>query len=489
MKWRQNSSSSNVNSRSWAEPVTQETAPVIRNREEAEAFLDKRIGRGVQPGLERITGLLAFMDDPQRAYPSIHIAGTNGKTTVSRMIQQILGAHGLATGGFTSPHLERVEERFTIHGVALDSHDFTDAVGDIAWFVVGYETSNGTEVTYFEVTAALAFSIFATATVDVAVIEVGLGGRLDATNVLDAAVSVITGIDIDHTEYLGTSIAAITAEKAAILKELGTIVTGALPTDALDVVAGRVADTGGNWIRAGRDFSVTDAQLAIGGWHASVAGVFAEYQDLFLPIHGRHQVDNLATSLATAEMFLGRALDPNLVQVAVAATSAPGRLEIVGRQPVVILDGAHNAQGFRGLAATLDTELPTMSWQLVLGARGQRSVASIVAPLRGLVGHVFATAAGDPSSIDARVVADEAADALGVPADPYPDVPTALVAAKDAAGSSGGVVVAGSLYVVGEARREVDWPPDKSAEAHMRFEAERIDDVSEETEPYDLPDE
>lgn len=464
-------------------------APVITNREEAEAFLDERIDRGVIPGLERITGLLAFMDDPQRAYPSIHIAGTNGKTTVSRMVQQILGAHGLATGGFTSPHLERVEERFTIHGVALDSHDFTDAVGDIAWFVVGYETTNGTEVTYFEVTAALAFSIFATATVDVAVVEVGLGGRLDATNVLDAAVSVITGIDIDHTEYLGTSIAAIAAEKAAILKELGTIVTGSLPPDALDVVAGRVADTGANWIRTGQDFSVTDAQLGIGGWHTSVAGVFAEYQDLFLPIHGRHQVDNLATSIATAEMFLGRALDPNLVQIAAAATSAPGRLEIVGRQPVVILDGAHNEQGFRGLAATLDTELPTMPWQLVVGARGQRSIASLVTPLRGLVDHVFATEANDPSSIDAHVVAKEAADTLGVRADPYPDVPTAFAAAKDAAGSSGGVVVAGSLYVVGEARREVDWPADKSAEAHMRFEAERIDDVSEGPEPYDLSDE
>lgn len=469
--------------------MTQETVPVIRNREEAEAFLDRRIGWGVQPGLERITGLLSYMDDPQRAYPSIHIAGTNGKTSTARMVQQVLGAHGLATGGFTSPHLERVEERFTIHGVALDSLEFTDAVQDIAWFVVGYEASTGTNVTYFEVTAALAFSIFATAAIDIAVVEVGLGGRLDATNVLEAAVSVITGIDIDHTEYLGTSIADIATEKAAIVKDGGTVVTGWLPAEAADAVSARVAETTAIWVRAEQDFSVTDAQVATGGWHTSIQGVFAEYRDLYLPLHGRHQVDNLATSVATAEMFLGRALDEDLLHVAAAATSAPGRLEIVARRPMVILDGAHNKQGFRGLAATLVTEFPTIPWQLVVGARGQRSVASLVAPLRGLVGRVYATAAKDPSSIDPHVVATDAADALGVPVDTYPDVPMALAAAKEAAGSSGGVVVAGSLYVVGEARKGADSSVDRSSEAHMRFEAERIDDESEGAVPIDLPDE
>jgi len=169
----------------------------IETRDRAEAFLDDRIGHGVQPGLDRITGLLDFMGDPQTSYPSIHIAGTNGKTTVSRMVQQILGAHGLATGGFTSPHLNTVEDRFTLHGLTIDERDFVDAVADIAWFVEAYEQQTNTSVTYFEVTAALAFSIFATATVDVAVVEVGLGGRLDATNVLESAVAVITGVDID----------------------------------------------------------------------------------------------------------------------------------------------------------------------------------------------------------------------------------------------------------------------------------------------------
>jgi len=469
--------------------VTQETVPVITNRYEAETFLDMRIGMGVQPGLERITGLLAFMDDPQQSYPSIHVAGTNGKTSTSRMVQQILGAHGLATGGFTSPHLERIEERFTIHGVALDPADFTDAVQDIAWFVVGYEALSGTSVTYFEVTAALAFSVFATAAIDVAVVEVGLGGRLDATNVLEAGVSVITGIDFDHTEFLGGSLSEIATEKAAIVKEGGMLVSGSLPSEAEAAVAARVAETTANWVRTGRDFSVTDAQVAVGGWQTSIAGVFGDYRDLHVPIHGRHQVDNLATSVATAEMFLGRALDEDLLRLAVAATSTPGRLEVIGSRPVVVLDGAHNEQGFRSLASALGDEFPALPWQLVIGARGQRSVRSLVAPLSGLVGRVFATAAKDLSSIDPQVVAADAAAVLEARADAYPDVSSAVVAAKKAAGPSGGVIVAGSLYVVGEARRNGANSADRSSEAHLRFEAERDEDEFEEMSPVDLPDE
>lgn len=451
--------------------MTETTTPLIRNRADAEQFLNDRIGRGVQPGLDRIEGLLAFMDDPQLAYPSIHIAGTNGKTTVSRMVQQILGSHGLATGGFTSPHLDRVEERFSIHGVSIDPHDFTDAVRDIAWFVVGYETSSGELVTYFEVTAALAFSIFATATVDVAVVEVGLGGRLDATNVLEAAVSVVTGIDIDHTEFLGNTIDLIATEKVAILETDGTLVTGPLSEEAIAAVAHRVAETNANWVKTDESFSVLDATVGVGGWQVAVSGIFGEYHDLFLPLHGRHQVDHLATSIATAEMLLGRALDSDLLQVAVAATTAPGRLEVVGRQPVILLDGAHNFQGIEGLAATLDTEFPPMPWNLVLGMRGERSIETLVMPLKGLVGGVFAAAAVDPSSLPAEQVATEAGRTLEVSATPYTSVPAALDAAIAASGTDGGVVVAGSLYVVGEARRSVALTDDRSGEAHLRFDS------------------
>ncbi len=465
--------------------VARDPIPIIDDREQAEAFLDARIGHGIKPGLERITGLLEFMGDPHHTYPSIHVAGTNGKTTVSRMVQQILGAHGLATGGFTSPHLARVEERFAIHGAPIDPETFTNAVRDISWFVMGYEQAAGTPVTYFEVTAALAFALFADKAVDVAVIEVGLGGRLDATNVVDGAVSVITGIDIDHTEYLGSTIAEIASEKAAIIKHDGVVVSGPLPPDALDAVAHRVAATDAVWKRTGEDFSVRDAVPGVGGWECWIDGVFDEYDDLFLPLHGHHQVDHLATSIAACELFLGRALDHESLTLAVTSMSSPGRLEVVARRPVVLIDGAHNRQGFQGLASTLDTEFPQLPWQLVLGVRGERSVPDLVAPLEGHIAAVFATAADDPASLPAASVADAAATTLGVTAHVVDGVSAAVAAAREAAGPDGGVVVAGSLYVAGEARAAFRLPEERGVAAHLRFEARGPDDEEEAPEHFE----
>ena len=456
--------------------ATSGSPPTIRTRDDAEAFLDDRIGRGGKPGLGRVTGLLDFMGDPQDAYPAIHIAGTNGKTTLSRMVQQILGAHGLATGGFTSPHLDVVEERFTLHGVTIDTRDFIDAVADIAWFVEAYEQQSGTPLTYFEVTAALAFSVFATAAIDVAVVEVGLGGRLDATNVLDASVAVITGIDFDHTEVLGSTIEEIAAEKAAIVGDGRTLVTGVLSAKADATIADRVSEVGANWIRTDADFFVTEADIAVGGWRCSVEGVFGKYEDLFLPIHGRHQVDHLATSIATCEMFMGRELDHDSLAVAVGSMSAPGRLEVVGHRPLVILDGAHNEQGFRGLAETIATEFPAMRWQLVLGVRGERDVAALVEPLKGLVTMVYGTAPDDPAAIPPETVAREAGATLNVDGVALPDIDDALRQAVESAEPDGGVVVAGSLYVVGEVRRGFEAAEDRSGAAHLRVEAERVFD-------------
>ncbi|MEN8040011.1 MAG: Mur ligase family protein [Actinomycetota bacterium] len=460
---------------------------MIKTRDQAEAFLDARIGHGVKPGLERITELLAFMGSPQDSFPSIHIAGTNGKTTVSRMIQQILGAHGLAAGGFTSPHLHTVEERFTLHGQTLDPHDFTDAVADIAWFVEAFEQQADTSVTYFEVTAALAFSIFATAAVDAGVVEVGLGGRLDATNVLESSVAVITGVDIDHTEFLGSTIAEIAAEKAAILDDGGVLVTGPLSEEAQAAVGQRVDTTAGNWVRTGSDFGVAEAVVAVGGWQCTIEGIFGLYEDLYLPIHGRHQVDHLATSIAACEMFLGRELDHDSLAVAVGSITAPGRIEIVDRRPLVIVDGAHNAQGFRGLAEALVNEFPALSWQLVIGARGDRDVADLVAPLQGQIGRVYAAAPVDAAAIDSEIVASDAGASLGVDAATYSDAEEALTAAIEAAGPEGGVIVAGSLYLVGDVRSRFESLSDRSGEAHLRFEAERFDDQADEEssgQPY-----
>jgi dihydrofolate synthase/folylpolyglutamate synthase len=450
--------------------------PNIETREDAEGFLDQRIGQGVKPGLERITGLVGFMGDPHLDYPVIQVAGTNGKTTVTRLIADILGAHGIRTGTFTSPHLHRVEERFSVDGTPITAEEFTQAVSDIAWFVEEYERRSGSGVTYFEVTAALAFSVFAGVALDVAIVEVGMGGRWDATSVVDAAVAVITGIALDHVDFLGETIGEIAGEKAAIIDDASTVVTGPLPAAAEGAITARVEEAHAKWYRSGDGFAVADATIAVGGWVVDIDGIYSSYTDLYLPIHGRHQVDNLATAIATAEVFLGRALDPDALRTALGATAQPGRIEVVHHRPLVVVDGAHNAQGIAGLAATLEDEFPVTEWQIVVGMRGRRSPGEILEPLGSLVAHLWATAADDPGSIAPERIAAAAGEALGCDTTVVDGVPQAVAAAMDAAGTDGFVVVTGSLYVAGEARAALVGTEFRPSGVHVRFEAETEDE-------------
>jgi dihydrofolate synthase/folylpolyglutamate synthase len=428
--------------------------PVITSHEQAEAFLDARIGSGVKPGLERIAGLLELMGRPHDDVPAIHVAGTNGKTTTVRMIEDLLLAHDLSVGTFTSPHLERIEERFTVNGAMLDAQGLVDAVADVAPFVAAYEDSHATTITYFELTAAMAFQLFVSHALNAAVVEVGLGGRLDATNVLDADVSVITGIAIDHTSYLGDSIGEIAREKAGILKDGGLLVTGPLPAAAEGAVTARVAETGATWIRRGTHYDLAGAGPALGGWHLAVRGLHDSYEEIYLPLHGRHQVEHLATAIVAVEAFFGRALDVTAVREAAAAVESPGRIEVVGRNPLVILDGAHNEEGLGGLAATLTEEFPEAHRVLVVGFRGERNSVELLTPLRGLVGEVIATAAADPTAVPAQEVAAAAREVFGadVPVETVTPVAQAITEALHRVGEDDAVIVTGSLYVVGEAR-------------------------------------
>jgi dihydrofolate synthase/folylpolyglutamate synthase len=462
-----------------------DSIPTITDRASAEAFLDNRIGQGVKPGLERITGVLEIMGNPQLDYPVIHVAGTNGKTTVTRLVADILGAHGIRSGTFTSPHLHRLEERFSIDGAPISSDAFTQAVSDIAWFIEEYERSAESGVTYFEVTAALAFSVFAEVALDVAIIEVGMGGRWDATNVIDPAVAVVTGIALDHVEYLGETVADIAAEKAAIIGEGATVVTGPLPAAAEGTITARVNDMGARWYRSGDAFSIADETRAVGGWMVDVVGIYSDYTELYLPIHGRHQVDNLATAIATAETFLERALDVDALREALAATTQPGRIEVVHHRPLVIIDGAHNVQGVQGLASALRDEFPATDWHVVAGMRGERSPGEILEPLTGLAGHLWATAPADPGAIDAAVIEASAGPVLGCEATVVENVPDAVVEAMAAAGSGGAVVVAGSLYVAGEARESLIGTGFRPSGVHVRFESVVEDDTEDDAdEPW-----
>ncbi len=449
-----------------------DSIPNIVDRTDAEAFLDDRIGQGMKPGLERIAGVLEFMGNPQTDYPVIHVAGTNGKTTVTRLVADILGAHGIRTGTFTSPHLHRLEERFSIDGTPLTAEAFTRAVSDIAWFVEEYERRTDSGITYFEVTAALAFSVFAEVALDVAIIEVGMGGRWDATNVVDSAVAVVTGIALDHVEYLGETLAEIAAEKAAIIGTGGIVVSGPLPPAAEGAVTARVDECTAKWYRSGDAFSVADETQAVGGWMVDIVGIYTDYTELYLPIHGRHQIDNLATAIATAEAFLERALDIDALRSALAATTHPGRIEAVHHRPLVIIDGAHNVQGVEGLAAALRDEFPETDWHVVAGMRGERSPGEILEPLAGLAGRLWATAPDDPDAIDASTVASSAGPVLGCETTVVESVPDAIAEAMSAAGAKGAVVVVGSLYVAGEARESLIGTGFHPSGVHVRIESE-----------------
>lgn len=439
--------------------------------EAAVAFLDRRIGYGIRPGLERIERLLGLMGDPHRSYPVIHVAGTNGKTTVVRMISDILGSHGLFTGSFTSPHLHRVEDRYAIAGVPFGPTHLARAVEDIAPFVVMQEEQFDESPTYFELTAAAGLAAFAVDAVDVAVVEVGLGGRFDATNVVEADVSVITGIAFDHMAYLGDTEAEIAAEKAAIVKDGGTLVSGPLSDEASAAVSARIEETGATWHRSGNDFQVVSAEKDEHGWVVTIQGLHGRYEDLVLGIHGRHQTTHLGTAIVACEAFLGRSLDQDAVREAAGAVRSPGRLEVAGLAPTILVDGAHNDEGFRGLATALQEEFDEIEWVLVVGARGDRDVGSLVSPLKGNVVSVVATQAKDHMAVPADKVAAAAGTALGVPAEVAVPVADAIERAIGLAGEAVGVVVAGSLYVIGEARHALSL--DNSASpVHRRFEAE-----------------
>jgi dihydrofolate synthase/folylpolyglutamate synthase len=390
------------------------------------------------------------MADPHQGYPAIHVAGSNGKTTTSRLAASLLSAHGLTAGLFTSPHLQAVEERFAVAGEVMRPEELAASLAELRPLVELFEERTGDGVTYFELTAALAFSWFAERAVDAAVVEVGLGGRLDATNVVDAEVAVITSISLEHTEYLGNTLRAVATEKAAILGPGRVLVTGQLPAEALEVAGARAATTGSTWLRSGVDFSVTRATPAAGGWLVDLEGVYRAYPNVRLRLHGRHQVANLAVAVAAVEALFGRALDPSAVAEAALRTRSPGRMEVVGHEPQLMLDGAHNPEGTAALAAALAEEFPTTRWTLVFGAMADKDVPAMLRLLAPMVGSVHSARAADsPRARPAAEVAVQAAEVMGVPATHHESVAAAVAAALD---EGKPVLVTGSLYVVGEAR-------------------------------------
>ncbi len=420
--------------------------------ETAIAYLERHIDLGMKPGLSRMVELLEMMGHPESGYPIVHVAGTNGKTSTSRLITVILAAHGLNTGTFTSPHLERIEERIGVNGRMATPEEFAQAVTDVAGFADLYEQKAGESASYFELTAAMAFAWFSENSVDAAVVEVGLGGRLDATNAADGEVAVVTGIDFDHTEVLGTSIEQIAAEKLGIVKPGAMLVTGSMPEGAIRIARTTTSDLGATHYEFDRDFRIEGSDRGVGGWLVSINGTRGDYEDVFLPLRGRHQIANLAVAVAASEALLGGPLDEDALRSGAATVTSPGRLEVVAASPLVLIDGAHNPQGVRALASSLAEEFAHQTWVLVMAAMKDKDLMQMAPPLKGAVRMAIATETSSNRSQRADDLAATLSVALEVPVESVPDPQAALARARALAGPDGAVLVTGSIYLVGAIR-------------------------------------
>jgi dihydrofolate synthase/folylpolyglutamate synthase len=423
------------------------------NYEQAIAYVDKHIALGGKPGTERIEDLLDLMGRPHEGYPIIHVAGTNGKTSTARLATLILVAHGLTTGTYTSPHLQHIEERLAVNGRTSTSQEFALAISDVAAFADLRENAGEIPNTYFEITTAAAFAFFAEQAVNAAVIEVGLGGRLDSTNVVDADVCVVTSIGIDHTEFLGEEISQIAAEKLAIAGPSSILVTGHLP-DAAAEEAERTARTLGiQHRRFDRDFGIESYERGVGGWLATIKGAEHTYEDIFLPLHGRYQLDNLAIAIAAAEALVGRELDPEALRDAAAVATAPGRMEPLASSPFIMVDGAHNADGIETLVESLQEEYPTTRWQLLFGVMGDKNVELMAERLAPVAAGIITTAVEEKKAVPAVELAQRVAKVLpDIPVVPAETVEYGLDMARAEAGAQGAVLATGSLYLVGAVR-------------------------------------
>jgi dihydrofolate synthase/folylpolyglutamate synthase len=415
--------------------------------------------------LQKIRDLMDVLGSPQRAYPAIHLTGTNGKTSTARMIDSLLRAHGLHTGRYTSPHLETVRERISLDGEPISEERLVDIYREVEPLVELIDARVAEPLTYFDMTTAMAYAAFADAPVDVAVVEVGLGGEEDATNVIDAGVAVILPIGLDHTEWLGDTIEDIAWAKAGIIHKGATVISALQTEEAMRPLLERTAEIGATMAREGSEFGVIERFQAVGGQQLTLQGLGGVYDEIFLPLFGAHQAQNAVVALAAVEAFLGagkdKQLEIGLVREGFANVDSPGRLERVRSAPTILLDGAHNPHGMAATVSALEEDFAFRHLVAVVAVLGDKDVSGLLDLLEPVAARLVVTTNSSPRSMPLDELAQIAVDIFGedrvTVAQTMPDaIEEAVVLAEEDTGgelSGVGVLITGSVITVADARK------------------------------------
>ena len=428
-----------------------------------DALLSRWPETKLEPSLDRIRAFTELLGEPQRSFRVVHLTGTNGKTSTSRMIEALLRALELRTGRFTSPHLERMSERISIDGEPLDDESFVRVFNEIAPYTHLVDADQPHPLSFFETVVAMAYAAFADAPVDVAVVEVGMGGTWDATYVVEADVAVVLPIAVDHEKYLGDDPATIAVEKAGIIKAGSIAVLAEQTPEVAAVLLARASEVGATVAREGVEFGVLSRTPAVGGQVVTLKGLRATYDEVFLPLYGAHQAQNAAVALAAVEAFAGTdALDDEIVRAALADVTSPGRLEIIRRSPPILLDAAHNPHGAEAVGEALEDSFAFSPVVGVMGVMSDKDHVGLLAAFEPHLAHVVCTQNSTDRSMTAAQLGRAAVEVFGedrvtvVPAlaDAI-ELAATLAEAGEAIDSSigaGAVLVTGSVVTVGEAR-------------------------------------
>jgi len=410
----------------------------------------------LRPRLEPTRRAVELLGDPQKAYRVIHVTGTNGKTSTTRFIERILREHGLRTGRFTSPHLVHLNERMSIDGEPVSNEVLFEVWNDISPILemvdAELEAAGDTKLTFFEALAVLGFAVFADAPVDVLVLEVGMGGEWDSTNVADGDVAVFTPVALDHMERLGNTIAEIAKTKSGIIKQDALVVSSTQTGEALDVISAKAKSTAESLKVLGDDFAVVRKSVDGNGQRITIKGLAGTYNDLFLPLFGSYQADNLALAIAAVESFLGGGESPihdEILRIAVADASSPGRLQVVDRKPLTIIDAAHNPNGAQSLANALDEYFGAPKAIGIIGVLGDKDARGLLEALHGSFDEVILTRSTSPRALEPEALADIAVEFFER-VSVAPDLESALNQARESVEQDGAIVITGSVSMAGD---------------------------------------